>query len=205
MNTDGTKKSTRDQIFESAVELFSKKGFHGTSMRELAREVGIKESSLYNHFSGKKAILEAIMNYQMAAFQGGTSALDELKKVSPDITDPVEFWMAGVMAFAKTQPPLTEPISRIIINEMFLNKQCREFVLNSLFKAQKDLSEMIFRVMFEKGMIRECDFHKMAIQYVYMIQGLEIENKLMMMEGQSQDDSFKNLIEHMTLFIEGLR
>ncbi len=53
--------STRERILAAALELFAQHGFGGASMRELARSVGIRESSLYNHFPGKAAILEAIM------------------------------------------------------------------------------------------------------------------------------------------------
>jgi AcrR family transcriptional regulator len=54
--------STRERILAVALELFAQHGFGGASMRELARSVGIRESSLYNHFPGKAAILEAIVN-----------------------------------------------------------------------------------------------------------------------------------------------
>lgn len=54
--------STRERILAEALNLFAQHGFGGTSIRELARRVGLRESSLYNHFPGKAAILEAIMS-----------------------------------------------------------------------------------------------------------------------------------------------
>jgi AcrR family transcriptional regulator len=54
--------STRERILAEALSLFADAGYGGASMRELARRVGIRESSLYNHFPGKAAILEAIVN-----------------------------------------------------------------------------------------------------------------------------------------------
>lgn len=54
--------STRERILAVALELFAQHGFGGASIRELARNVGIRESSLYNHFPSKAAILEAIMS-----------------------------------------------------------------------------------------------------------------------------------------------
>jgi AcrR family transcriptional regulator len=53
---------TRTRILETALELFAKRGFAGTSIRRLARRVGVRESSLYNHFSGKGAILTALVD-----------------------------------------------------------------------------------------------------------------------------------------------
>jgi AcrR family transcriptional regulator len=57
-----TAPTTRQRILDEALNLFAQSGYGGASMRELARRVGVRESSLYNHFSGKAAILEAIVS-----------------------------------------------------------------------------------------------------------------------------------------------
>jgi len=54
--------STRQRILDAALELFARKGFAATSVRELARAVGLRESSLYNHFAGKEAIFHALVD-----------------------------------------------------------------------------------------------------------------------------------------------
>ena len=55
--------STRDEILEKSLELFSENGYHGTSMREIAAAVGIKGSSIYNHFDGKEDIFSELFSY----------------------------------------------------------------------------------------------------------------------------------------------
>jgi AcrR family transcriptional regulator len=52
---------TDETILEKALELFSQKGFAGTSMRDLALATGLKCSSLYSHYAGKDAIWDAIV------------------------------------------------------------------------------------------------------------------------------------------------
>jgi AcrR family transcriptional regulator len=54
--------STRSRILEAALELFSRQGFAGASMRRLAVAVGLTPSSLYNHFAGKEAIYHALVD-----------------------------------------------------------------------------------------------------------------------------------------------
>lgn len=53
--------STREKIIEAALDLFSRNGFAGTSMRAIAEQVGIRASSLYAHFEGKEAIFSALI------------------------------------------------------------------------------------------------------------------------------------------------
>jgi AcrR family transcriptional regulator len=52
---------TRAALLDAALLLFSRHGFAGTSIRAIAREVGLSESVLYAHFDSKRAIYEAAM------------------------------------------------------------------------------------------------------------------------------------------------
>lgn len=40
--------TTKEKIVETALDLFSQRGYDGVSVRDIARAVGIRESSLYN-------------------------------------------------------------------------------------------------------------------------------------------------------------
>ena len=52
--------SNKEKILNTAIDLFSNKGFNAVSVRDITRGVEIKESSLYNHFKSKDEILETI-------------------------------------------------------------------------------------------------------------------------------------------------
>ncbi|MCB9737992.1 MAG: TetR/AcrR family transcriptional regulator [Deltaproteobacteria bacterium] len=54
-------RDTRAEIVAAALDLFAEKGFHGTSVRDIARAVGVRESALYNHFENKDAIFEQVL------------------------------------------------------------------------------------------------------------------------------------------------
>jgi AcrR family transcriptional regulator len=54
-------RDTRRLILDAALDLFSEGGFAGTSMRQIARAVGVRESALYHHFPSKAAIFEALL------------------------------------------------------------------------------------------------------------------------------------------------
>ena len=51
----------REAILDAAERLFSARGVDGVAVRDLAREMGLTPSSLYNHFSGKQALYEAVL------------------------------------------------------------------------------------------------------------------------------------------------
>lgn len=54
-------RDTRREILDAALDLFGVSGFFGTSMRQIARAVGVRESALYHHFPSKESILEALL------------------------------------------------------------------------------------------------------------------------------------------------
>lgn len=54
--------NTKEKIIWEALELFSRQGYKAVSMRDIAKAVGIRESSIYNHFPGKRGIFDAIVD-----------------------------------------------------------------------------------------------------------------------------------------------
>ena len=53
--------TTKEKITEEALTLFARKGYKGTSVKNIADAVGIKAPSLYKHYKNKQAIFDAIL------------------------------------------------------------------------------------------------------------------------------------------------
>jgi AcrR family transcriptional regulator len=73
---------TRDELLRAALRLFAAKGYEGTSVRAIAREVGLSESVLYAHFESKRAIFEEVL-----AALGPLSAVTVLADLDPATAD----------------------------------------------------------------------------------------------------------------------
>lgn len=76
--------SVRERIVEAALDLFSRQGFAATSMRQIAAAVGIRASSLYNHFAGKEAIFSAIIDSYGPASSAGRLASPAYRALKDD-------------------------------------------------------------------------------------------------------------------------
>jgi len=55
-----TKKDSRQMILDAALSLFSQKGFSGTTTKEIAKEAGFAEGTVFRYFPTKKDILIAL-------------------------------------------------------------------------------------------------------------------------------------------------
>lgn len=56
---------TRHRILLEASRLFSSRGYHGTSTRDVAEAVGIRQPSLFHHYPSKFAIAEAVLAHDL--------------------------------------------------------------------------------------------------------------------------------------------
>lgn len=53
---------TRNEILDASAQIFSQKGYHGTSMQDIALAVNLQKASLYHHVSSKQEILFDLLN-----------------------------------------------------------------------------------------------------------------------------------------------
>lgn len=79
---------TRQRILDEALELFSAKGYDSVSVGEIAKAVGIKAPSLYNHFPSKQAIFDSIVESTAAQYAADTDKIDiHVQDVQKDVPD----------------------------------------------------------------------------------------------------------------------
>lgn len=80
----------KDVILNAAVENFQRLGYHGTSMRDIARDADITVASIYHHFPSKQLILQDIMIRVLsdvisltrsALMRAGASPVEQLEAV----------------------------------------------------------------------------------------------------------------------------
>ena len=55
------KKTTRERILDSALNLFSEKGYDGVGVDLIGEKCGLKGPSIYKHFKGKEEILDVLI------------------------------------------------------------------------------------------------------------------------------------------------
>lgn len=153
-NTNITEeKTTKERIFEAAIDLFAQKGFDTTSMREIAETVGIKKASLYSHYKSKDEILEKIVEYPLARVMVIADLGVETEELI--LTMGLEGFInsAGEVFTSWMEGPYMEKIFRIIHIELYHNQQVKKFYLE-LWAAAYSFWESSFSIMMEHNLIK---------------------------------------------------
>lgn len=72
----------KEEIYQVAARLFQEKGYRATSVRDLARALGLKPSSLYSHIGGKEEILRKICFDNAERFLEGIGRVEAMEQAS---------------------------------------------------------------------------------------------------------------------------
>ncbi|MEE0938916.1 TetR/AcrR family transcriptional regulator [Methanobrevibacter sp.] len=148
------KVNNRDKIFDVSIDLFSKFGYDGVSVRQIAGEVGIKESSIYNHYNSKEAILDSILNFYIEKMLSEDIPLEDAS-ANLDVGFDY-FYRAGLNAFAtQLLDEKMSKITRIILIESYHNDKIKEFLKKSIIDDAIDSWINLFDLMKFKKLIRD--------------------------------------------------
>ena len=164
---------TKTRILEKALELFSAQGYDAVSVDQIARAVGIKAPSLYNHFPGKRAIFDAILESTAARYAADTDRIDiHVQNAVQDIqvfTDISEDTLFDKVRQIFEYSLHNETISRF--RRMMTIEQFRSPELAALY-SERFTDRMvsyhagIFRALIAAGEIRADDPEDLAMLYV---------------------------------------
>jgi AcrR family transcriptional regulator len=155
---------TRESIMESAINLFSEKGYDATSIRDISGKVGINEASIYNHYKNKEDIMDSIIESFIAGFSFNATEvpMEELiEKYGPEgfVNNAVR------SSLEHLKEPRIGKINRLICIELFHNKKVRGFFKETFMEPSYMIWEQIFRKMMDLGYIKESDASMLAAEF----------------------------------------
>lgn len=157
-----TKSNNKEKIFDVSIDLFSEYGYDGVSIRQIAKEVGIKESSIYNHYKSKESIMDAILDYYIGRMMSNdipVSQASENLDVGFDY-----FYESGLDAFtSQLKDEKMSKITRIILIESYHNEKMKNFMKDSIISQAIDGWIVLFDLMKSKKLIDgDCDSRQLA-------------------------------------------
>lgn len=158
-NADGQR--TRQSILDAALDLFAEKGYFGTSLRDVAAAVGVRESALYNYFASKDALFEALLTAHQHT---------RMERMAPIAAAPIadgralleQFALASLEAF---EEPREQKFHRILMSDgIRLAKVGRINLYERMSSGREQLHEMLRRLIRE-GWLRRADVAVLGIAF----------------------------------------
>lgn len=144
-----TSQERRAAIVDSAMKLFSEKGFRGTTTRELAASVGVTEPVLYQHFATKNDLYSAIIDSKSHAVE---KVVGEMERFLDTADDRAFFTHLGslILHFYDKDPPflrllLFSALERHELSDLFHERQSCSFERPIIRYIEKRVEQGAFR------------------------------------------------------------
>ena len=160
----GTKGANpREHIIATAVKLFQERGYAKTSLSEIARQIGLDQSSLYYWFPSKEAILECIFNFDnLKDFVNYTKTVQ--------VSETVKLYSLIVSDVTKE----CELPFDFFELESLAHDNPERFV--SLFECYREFYQAMVEIIeqgIQKGEFIECSADERAVTILSIIEGLQ--------------------------------
>lgn len=150
---------TKTKIMYEAAILFARRGYAAVSIRDIAKRVNIKPASIYNHFQGKEALYETIV--------------DNIRDIYLGFYDRMEDKMSQVNSFEEVLNGLFSELIDVyhiyiyygvslITTEQFRDPKAREVFNDVLVRIGIDYSKGQFDQCIEKQWVKPFDTETMA-------------------------------------------
>lgn len=203
--------NTKDRIRYEALTLFSAKGFDAVSVRDIAAAVGIKESSLYNHYKGKQDIFQSIVDEYS---KRGDEFFQSINMLDAGKTFDVDERTVGM--YTHMSPEQFEAMSLRVLEyyltdetivkfrKMLTIEQYRSPMLTKLyrdisFNSSLEFQSQLFTVFMNEGLFKKVDPYVLALEFFSPI-------FLIFTKFDSDEDGLKKakelMAKHVRLFNE---
>ena len=165
--------TTKERIIQEALTLFAEKGYQGTSVKNIADAVGIKDSSLYKHFKSKKEIFDTIvkeMSVRMERMSRENGLPDE-----NDMAEAAELYGSisekGLLALSEKiflfylKDEFAARFRRMLVTEQYRDKEVYAVYRGLFMDAAISYQTELFAEMMKRGVFEGNDPEAMAVNF----------------------------------------
>ena len=187
----------REQILDSAAEMFAEHGYHGASLRNISRRAGLSHPGMLHHFASKELLLDAVIDRMEALVQ------DALNRVDEFCTDPdalqrglTEMWDPASQAVQLLATLDAEVVSKV---------HPGRFRMARLRRVHEHVLERCFVTFDERGLLREDidpAFASRAMFALVLSCAVREETVRTMQSGPHDDLPMKDLLKLVQAFLK---
>jgi AcrR family transcriptional regulator len=146
-------KDRRQQIVAVSAELFSQKGFNGTTTKEIANRAGVSEAIIFRHFTNKEELYSAILDYKVR--QSAERTTQHLKEAASRKDDHAFFSTLAyeVLEFHRKDPTLM----RLLMFSALEGHELSDIFFQSTTRGIRDYIRRYINQRISDGAFRKID------------------------------------------------
>ena len=188
--------TTRERILEAALKLFSREGYRGATTREIAREAGIAEVTLFRHFPTKEQLFEETITSH--------SFLPTLKGLLPEIVKmPYEDALALIARRYLETLDMRKDMIKIMHSEMQRYPEKVRTIFYTFIDEMVSTIAAYFKGLQDKGVLREFDTEFGARAFLGMFFAYFNAEEILLRRKFRHSDVGNTIAEYVKIFAGG--
>lgn len=163
---------TREKIIYKALSLFSVNGYDAVTIREIASAVGIKESSIYNHFKNKRDILNKIIDETLKRYYDvivniklPQSGNNNVSALYDNITDDAFLEICTNIFLFYLKDDYISKLRRLLTIEQYGNKEIGETFRYVFIDRVLETQRQVLQNFIDSGRFIAGDAYTMALHF----------------------------------------
>ncbi|WP_339289240.1 TetR/AcrR family transcriptional regulator [Paenibacillus sp. FSL E2-0201] len=165
---------TRNKLKEVAMRLFGEKGYEGTALSEIAKEVGVKTPAIYAFFENKEDLFMTVFREAMQSYNTYIQELSEEQKVL-SAQESLRGILSRQYEFYQKSPEASKIVLRyVVFPPVFLKETIEEAFLESDAMLTKIIEQFISKGM-EEGVIRDQSVQLLVDAFLNLMDGLSMQ------------------------------
>lgn len=159
---------THKKILNTAIELFATKGFGSVSMKDIARVVGIKTSSIYYYYeAGKDALIDDVLTHVVEDYRQYFNWLSNINSKVKTLEELMDNMFNE--EFLTMRNPIGFLGMSLMIKEQHNNDFARKHVFEMFYDHSITSMQADFDRLIEKGIIPPSDTKTLAMLFMFCI------------------------------------
>lgn len=154
--------STKERILAESLTLFAANGYDGTSVEEIAKNVGIKAPSLYKHYKGKEDILNALIDSAESRYEEFFGSERHIGKIPENEEEFIQVTMEKIRFTMRD--PMIRKIRIFLVQEQFRSERLAEITTRHQLYGIQQMYTKILDGMMKEGLVIRDDPEMLAIE-----------------------------------------
>ena len=190
----------RQEILSAAEELFSKKGFKGTTTKDLAAKAGVHEALLFRHFTNKRELYQAALEAKI--LRNRNTSVDQMQKCASERDDRGFFEALARGLLTRFEDDPSTP--RLILHSALDGHEPAKVIVERQLRVERPTLDYVSKRI-RDGAFRKMDPSHAVLAFGAVLFGYIVRQQVMGMAKHKTYNREKIVKSFVTIFLEGMK
>lgn len=165
---------TKNKLKEVAMRLFGEKGYEGTALSEIAKEVGVKTPAIYAFFENKEDLFMTVFREAMLSYNTYIQEMSEAQQVQ-SAKESLRGILSRQYEFYQKSPDASKIVLRYVVFPPAFLKDTIQDAFLQFDRMLTQIIEQLIKKGIAEGVIRDQSIVQLVDAFLNLMDGLSMQ------------------------------